>query len=91
MLSHQLKLDTDDVYSLLALLPLSDLEFHPLPLGEGLEPVHGNGTEVNEDILTLIGGNETITLRIVKPFDRSLKTQDSSPYTEIKSWRGAAQ
>ena len=84
-------LDTGDVDGLLALLSLGDVELHPLTLGEAFEAIHGDGAEMNEDILALIGGDKTVALCIVEPFDRSLKTQDSSPYTENKVWRGAVQ
>lgn len=61
-----------DVRSLLALRALNDLELHLLTFLEGLETVHLDRREVSEQIFaTLIRRDETKTLGIVKPFDRT--------------------
>ena len=68
-------LDLDDVGGLRALLSLGDVELHPLTLGEGLESIHSDGAEVDEDVFALVGGDKAVALRLVEPLNRTLCCQ----------------
>src|SRR5262249_40686349 len=59
------------VRRLKALRTLRDVEVHTLSLGERLEALALNGGEVYEDVLATLLGDETETLRVVEPLDRT--------------------
>src|SRR5512141_2475212 len=60
-----------DVRRLFSLRAGGDLELHPLPLGEGSEPLSLDLAEVDEDILPALFRDEPEPLRVVEPFYRA--------------------
>src|SRR5467141_4027796 len=61
-----------DVFSLIALRSLFDLEFDHLAFVECLVSLHLYGGEVNEYVFARLALNETITFRCVKPLHYTL-------------------
>src|SRR5882672_10193263 len=61
-----------DVFSLIALRSLFDLEFDHLAFVQRLVSVHLDGGEVNEHVFARLALNETIPLRSVKPLNHTL-------------------
>src|SRR5437763_1136914 len=59
--------DADDVRRVKPLVAALDLELDELSLGEGLEALHRDGGEVDEDVLTPLLLNEAIALGIIEP------------------------
>src|SRR5665213_1548626 len=59
--------DADDVRGVQPFLSGVNLELHFLALGERLEAVHRDRGEMDEDILTAVLFNETVTLGVVEP------------------------
>src|SRR5687767_10272335 len=68
-------LDLGDVFRRRSLLTLHHVEFHPVPLGEGLEAVALDRRIVDEAILAAaVRGDEAEALRIVEPLHYALGT-----------------
>lgn len=63
-----LRLDSDDVLGLRALLALSQSEFYTLTFRQALEARTLNGAEVNEYVRAAFLLDETEALSVVKPF-----------------------
>src|SRR3982751_6504982 len=61
--------DADHVRRVKPLVAALDLELDELSLGEGLETLHRDGGEVNEDVLPSLLLNEAIALGIIEPLD----------------------
>ena len=64
-------LQRDDVGGLKTLGALLDIELDALALFKSLEPLHQDGSMVDEHVLTHIAGDETIPLGVTEPLDRS--------------------
>src|SRR5258708_30319568 len=64
--------DNSDVLRLLALTTLCDVELDALALVEGLVSVTLDCGEVNEHVVTLLAGDEAVTLFRIKELDRAL-------------------
>ena len=64
-----------DVRRLGAFAALGDLEGNLLAFVKSLEALALDRAEVHKDIVTLVGGDESVTLCCVKPFDSSLRCQ----------------
>src|SRR5690349_1311319 len=58
--------DADDVRRVKPLVAALDLELDELSFGEGLEALHGDGGEVNEDVLPSLLLNEAIALGVIE-------------------------
>gem|GEM_PF-2478714 len=59
-----------DIGRLLAFRTIYDVKANTLPLFQSPEAIIIDRGEVGEDVCTtLIGGNETKTLRVIEPFD----------------------
>jgi hypothetical protein len=68
-----------NVGRLLALRPLGYFEGNLLAFLEGFEAVHVDGGEVREQIFAaIVGRDETIALRVIKPFDGTSCHKNSS-------------
>src|SRR5206468_2085425 len=61
-----------DVRGLGTLWPLDDLELHTLAFGEGLEAVHRDRGEVDEDVVPSFALDEAVALLVRKPLDGAL-------------------
>ena len=61
-----------DVRGLGTLGTLDDLELHALALSEGLEAVHLDRGEVDEDVVPTLALDEPIALLVRKPLDGAL-------------------
>src|SRR5881275_792277 len=74
-----------DVRGLGTLGPLDDLELHTLAFGEGLEAVHRDRGEVDEDVVPSFALDEAVALLVRKPLDGALlhvrppTTEDADP------------
>ena len=64
-----------DVRRLGALAALGDLEGNLLAFVKSLEALALDRAEVHKDIVTLVGGDESVTLCCVKPFDCTVASQ----------------
>lgn len=64
----QVRLDLLDVRGLGTLGSFGDLEGYRLALGEGLEAIALDRAEMHENILAVVGGDESIPLSVVEPF-----------------------
>src|SRR5262245_25938889 len=62
----------DDVGGLGTLGTLDDLELHTLAFGEGLEAVHRDRGEVDEDVVPTLALDEAVALLVRKPLDGAL-------------------
>lgn len=63
------------VGSLISLGTLSDTEGNPLALVESLESISLDSAIMNENVLAIVAGYESITLRRVEPLHCSLSCQ----------------
>src|SRR3990172_9260516 len=61
-----------DVRGLGTLGTLDDLELHTLAFGEGLEAVHRDRGEVDEDVVPSLALDEAVALLVRKPLDGAL-------------------
>src|SRR5437660_11835385 len=61
-----------DVGRLQALVALHDLELDALTLGQRLVPLHGDGGEVDEDVVSLLALDESVTLLVGEPLHGAL-------------------
>src|SRR5262245_21026533 len=62
----------DDVRGLGTLGTLDDLELHTLAFGQGLEAVHRDRGEVDEDVVPTLALDEAVALLVRKPLDGAL-------------------
>lgn len=69
MINADLLLLPDHIDGLLALATGGDLEFDDLSLVQGLEAIALDLTVMDENILTIFQGYESIALAVVEPFD----------------------
>src|SRR3970282_2870624 len=66
-----------------------DFEIHHLSLGEGLEAIDLDRSEVDEDTLARLLFNEPVTLGVIEPFDlpsrhaRCLLLDESDPHKRV--------
>lgn len=60
-----------DLARLGSLGTLGHLEFHSLPLGQGLESGALDRRVMNEDVGTVFLGDETVALSVIEPLDRA--------------------
>lgn len=72
-----------NIGSLGSLASVCDLERYLLTLVERLEPIALDCAEVNENIATLIRGDETIALSCVEPFYCAVAFQSVASQQEI--------
>ena len=72
MLQETCELLLDDVGSLRAFLAVYDVERYLLTLIECLEAFALNCAEVNEYVLPVVYGDESVPFALVEPFDSSL-------------------
>jgi len=70
----------DNVGCLWAFRTIGNLEFYLIAFIEGLKPVSLNGRKVNEDIISVISGNEPIALLFIKPFYTTFGHYNSPPF-----------
>ena len=66
------------VGSLISLGTLSDTEGNPLALVESLESISLDSAIMNENVLAIVAGYESITIRRVEPFYCGLSCQSCS-------------
>ena len=66
------------VGSLISLGTLSDTEGNPLALVESLESISLDSAIMNENVLAIVAGYESITLSCVEPFYCALSCQSCS-------------
>lgn len=66
------------VGSLISLGTLSDTEGNPLALVESFESISLDSAIMNENVLAIVAGYESITLRRVEPFYCALSCQSCS-------------
>ena len=60
-----------DIRGVQTLVTRFDFKLYLLPFSEGLEPIHRDSREVNEDVFTTLLFNEAIALRIIEPLHLS--------------------
>lgn len=65
-------LNLRDVFRLEALGALADLKLHKLAFVQRFVPIHLDGREVNEDVLSRLTLNEPVPLRCVEPLHDTL-------------------
>ncbi len=70
----------NDICCVWALRTLGDLELYLIALIEGFESIPLNGGEMNEDIISVISGNEPKTLLLIKPFYTTFGHYNSPPF-----------
>jgi hypothetical protein len=61
-----------------ALLSLDYLELDTLTFRQSLEALTQDRAEVDKDIVAFVGGDETIPLGFIEPFDRTLHLDNAS-------------
>jgi hypothetical protein len=59
---------------------LGNLELYLVAFVKDLETILLNGGEMDEDITSIISGNEPIALLLVKPFDTTFGHYNSPPF-----------
>jgi hypothetical protein len=72
--------DYDNVCCLQSFRTLRNLELYLIAFVKGLEAVPLNGGEVNEDIISVVSGNEPKTLLLIKPFYSTFGHYNSPPF-----------
>jgi hypothetical protein len=70
----------DHVRCLLTLRTVRNLELHLVTFGEGLKSFPINGGEVNENVISVIPGNESEALLFIKPFHSTFGHPNSPPF-----------
>ena len=75
MLAHH-----DNVGCLWTLWTVGNFELYLIAFIEGLESFSLNGGEVNEDIISVVSGNEPIALLLIKPFYFTFGHYNSPPF-----------
>ncbi len=60
--------------------PLGDVELDFIALVKGFEAIPLNGGEVNEDIISVVSGNESKALLLIKPFYTTFSHYNSPPF-----------
>ena len=70
----------DNVGCLWAFRTIGNLEFYLIAFIEGFKPISLNGRKVNEDIISVISGNEPIALLLIKPFYTTFGHYNSPPF-----------
>jgi hypothetical protein len=70
----------DNVRCLLTLRTVSNLELHLITFGKGLKSFPINGGEVNENVITVIPGNESEALLFIEPFHSTFGPSNSPPF-----------
>ena len=63
-----------------ALWTLGNLELYFIALIKGFESIPFNGGEVNEDIISIISGNEPVALLLIKPLYTTFGHHNSPPF-----------
>jgi len=72
-----------DIRSVQAFVAGFDFKLHLLSFSEGLESIHRNRREVNENIFSTLLLYEAIALRIIEPLHLSLDHGNASGMREI--------
>ncbi len=75
MLAHH-----DNIGCLWALRTFGNLELDLIAFVKGFESIPFNGGEVNEDIISVISGNESKALLLIKPFHTTFGHYNSPPF-----------
>ncbi len=70
----------DNIGCLWTLWTFGNLELYLIALVEGFESIPFNGGEVNEDIISVISGNEPVALLLIKPFYTTFGHHNSPPF-----------
>jgi len=82
--------DQGDVRRLGAFRTFALLELNTRTLGKGLEALSSDVAVMDEEILrSLVGGDETVPLRIVEPLDGSASHKKHLPYYSRTRMEGA--
>ena len=70
----------DDVRRLWTLRTFGYLELYLITLVKDFESIPLDGGEVNEDIISIVSGNESEALLLVKPFNTTFGHYNSPPF-----------
>ena len=70
----------DDVRCLLTLRTVRNFELHLISFGEGLKSLPVDGGEVNENVISVIPGNESEALLFIEPFHSTFGHPNSPPF-----------
>ena len=70
----------DNISCLRTLRTFGNLELYLIAFIEGFESISLNGGEVNEDIISIISGNESKALLLIKPFYTTFGHYNSPPF-----------
>jgi hypothetical protein len=70
----------DDVRCLLTLRTVRNLKLHLISFGEGLKSLPVDGGEVNENVISVIPGNESEALLFIEPFHSTFGHPNSPPF-----------
>ncbi len=70
----------DNIGCLQPFRTLGNLKFYLVAFIKGFEPVPLNGGEVNEDIISVVSGNEPEALLLIKPFYFTFGHYNSPPF-----------
>ncbi len=70
----------DNVGCLWAFRTIGNLELYLIAFIEGFKPISLNGREVYEDIISVVSGNESIALFLIKPFYTTFGHYNSPPF-----------
>jgi len=71
----------DNVGCLWALRTVGNLELYLIAFIEGFKAISLNGRKVNEDIISVVSGNEPIALLLIKPFYTTFGHYNSPPFS----------
>jgi hypothetical protein len=75
----------DNVGRLGALGPLGDFKLDLIAFVKHLKPVLFDGGEMHEDVISIVSGNESKTLLLIKPFYTTFGHYNSPPlFSELK-------
>jgi hypothetical protein len=69
----------NNIGCLWAFRTIGNLELYLIAFIKGFESILLDGGEVNEDITSIISGNESVALLLVKPFDTTFGHYNSPP------------
>ena len=75
MLAHH-----DNIGCLRTLRTFGNLELYLIAFIERFKSLSLNGGEVNEDIISIVSGNEPIALLLIKPFHFTFGHYNSPPF-----------